>query len=222
MPWTGQLKQQTYFITDLEAGSPRSRCPHGWIWGDLTSCLADGHLPAGCPQGISSVHPTISSSSDKNTSPINGSPHPSDLRHRHSILKDPVSQYILSEVLEVRTWTYEFREETLHPVTSGLSRVMVSGRNETEDGTAPGTALTLAVSASPRVCLLISSGCSVGILWSRVTPRVLKGISSHYIVFPFPNVKNEAQRGQMACPRSHSKLVARTQVCSFQTQCSLP
>ena len=41
-----------------------------------------------------------------------------------------------SEVLEVRTSTYEFRGDMLHPVTSGLSTIMASDRNEIEGGTA--------------------------------------------------------------------------------------
>lgn len=30
VPQTGQLKQHIYFLTVLEAGSPRTRCPQGW------------------------------------------------------------------------------------------------------------------------------------------------------------------------------------------------
>ena len=115
----------TYFLTLLEAGSPRSRCWQGWFplrplslickW--LSLSVLSHVLPL-C-EGIPGVFPCVLNSFYKD---------PSQIRLVHTPLfylnhpfKGPDSKYIHIEVLELRASTYEFWRSNSVPYKQNIA-----------------------------------------------------------------------------------------------------
>lgn len=125
VPQTGWIKQQIYFLTVLEAKSPRSRCWQGWfllravregpIW-SFSRWHADGHLLC-VSFFLWGIYIQISSSC-KDTGPI-GLGH--ILMTLNYFLKDPVMKWSHSKILGVRTSMYEFWGNTIQSVTNGCT-----------------------------------------------------------------------------------------------------
>lgn len=97
-PKLGGLHKRNLFLTDLEAGSPSSRCQLSHFQVRAFSRLADGHL---LTESHMVERKTLVSLPLKGTSPLGSGPHLYDVTLPP---KDPVSEH--SRIL--RYWGFEF------------------------------------------------------------------------------------------------------------------